>query len=99
SGNFIEVYNRSLVAYAPADNPEVAIAVITPQSELPTKSNTISLDIGHRALQAYFDLKQNQNNQKDSDEIADIVNDTLENESLNGETGSEQTDTTLETTE
>ncbi|MGL4336821.1 MAG: peptidoglycan D,D-transpeptidase FtsI family protein, partial [Turicibacter sp.] len=46
SGNFIEVYNRSLVAYAPADNPEVAIAVITPQSELPTKSNTISLDIG-----------------------------------------------------
>ncbi len=59
NGEFIEVFNRSLVAYAPADNPEVAIAVITPQSETPKNSNTISLDIGHKAMKAYFELAKN----------------------------------------
>ncbi len=59
NGEFIEVFNRSLVAYAPADNPEVAIAVITPQSETPNNSNTISLDIGHKAMKAYFELAKN----------------------------------------
>ena len=64
SGEFIDVHNRSLVAYAPQDNPEVALAVITPQSETPKKSNTISLDIGHKAFEAYFKLKEERSLEK-----------------------------------
>ena len=56
--DFIEVYNRTLIAYAPADNPEVAIAVVVPQGEKPTQSDSASLNIGHAVFQAYFDLKK-----------------------------------------
>ena len=58
NGDFIEVYNRTLIAYAPADNPEVAIAVVIPQAELPTQSDAASLNIGYEALKAYFDLNK-----------------------------------------
>ena len=58
NGDFIEVYNRTLIAYAPADNPEVAIAVVIPQAELPTQSDASSLNIGYEALKAYFDLNK-----------------------------------------
>lgn len=56
--DFIEVYNRTLIAYAPADNPEIAIAVVVPQNEKPTQSDSASLNIGHAVFQAYFDLKK-----------------------------------------
>lgn len=58
NGDLIEVHNRTLIAYAPADNPEVAISVVVPQSELPSQSHPISLQIGERAMSAYFDLKK-----------------------------------------
>lgn len=58
NGEFTEVYNRTLIAYAPADNPEVAIAVVIPQAELPTQSDAASLNIGYEALKAYFDLNK-----------------------------------------
>ncbi|MEE1237522.1 MAG: penicillin-binding protein 2, partial [Turicibacter sp.] len=53
-----EVHNRTLIAYAPADQPEVAISVVVPQCELVNQSHPISLNIGERALRAYFDLKK-----------------------------------------
>lgn len=58
NGDFIEVYNRTLIAYAPADNPEVAIAVVVPQAEMPSQSDSSSLNIGYEAFKAYFGLKQ-----------------------------------------
>lgn len=59
NGDFIDVHSRTLIAYAPADKPEIAISVVVPQCELPSQSHPISLQIGERAMQAYFDLKKN----------------------------------------
>lgn len=58
NGDFIDVHSRTLIAYAPADKPEIAISVVVPQCELPSQSHPISLQIGERAMQAYFDLKK-----------------------------------------
>ncbi|WP_235070143.1 penicillin-binding protein 2 [Turicibacter sp. TJ11] len=58
NGELIEVHNRTLIAYAPADSPEIAISVVVPQGELTTQSHPISLNIGQRSMQAYFDLKK-----------------------------------------
>ena len=58
NGELIEVHNRTLIAYAPADSPEIAISVVVPQGELTTQSHLISLNIGQRSMQAYFDLKK-----------------------------------------
>ena len=73
NGELIDVHNRTLIAYAPADNPEVAISVVVPQCELPSQSHPISLQIGERAMQAYFDLKK---------ERANIQNNTVETDEL-----------------
>ena len=73
NGELIDVNNRTLIAYAPADNPEVAISVVVPQCELPSQSHPISLQIGERAMQAYFDLKK---------ERANIQNNTVETDEL-----------------
>ncbi len=62
NGELIDVHNRTLIAYAPADNPEVAISVVVPQGELASQSHPISLQIGERAMQAYFDLKKERAN-------------------------------------
>ena len=73
NGELIDVHNRTLIAYAPADNPEVAISVVVPQGELASQSHPISLQIGERAMQAYFDLKKEranvQNNAVETDEL------------------------------
>ena len=73
NGELIDVHNRTLIAYAPADNPEVAISVVVPQGELASQSHPISLQIGERAMQAYFDLKK---------ERANIQNNTVETDEL-----------------
>lgn len=73
NGELIDVHNRTLIAYAPADNPEVAISVVVPQGELASQSHPISLQIGERAMQVYFDLKKEranvQNNAVETDEL------------------------------
>ncbi|MFD1705410.1 peptidoglycan D,D-transpeptidase FtsI family protein [Siminovitchia sediminis] len=54
------VWNLSLVAYAPYQNPEVAMSVIVPSAYVKGGTpNTINSDIGKRVLRAYFDLKNN----------------------------------------
>lgn len=74
NGDFIDVHSRTLIAYAPADKPEIAISVVVPQCELPSQSHPISLQIGERAMQAYFDLKkerlaaQNENSEGSGEE-------------------------------
>ena len=61
SGELIRVHNRTFIGYAPFENPEIAIAVITPQSEQahPVPSNPISLTIARQSMEAYFNLKAN----------------------------------------
>ncbi len=52
------VWNLSLVAYAPYENPEVAMSIVVPSAYVKGGSpNNINSDIGKRVLKAYFDLK------------------------------------------
>ena len=57
----------TLIAYAPADSPEIAISVVVPQGELTSQSHPISLNIGERSMQAYFDLKKERAEAKKSE--------------------------------
>jgi cell division protein FtsI/penicillin-binding protein 2 len=53
------VWNLSLVAYAPYENPEVAMAVVVPSAYVKGGTpNHVNLDIGKRVLRAYFDLEE-----------------------------------------
>jgi len=61
-GNFIRVHNITFVGYAPLENPEVAIAVILPQGELPSQANLAAQEIGRDALNIYFNIQKNQAN-------------------------------------
>lgn len=55
--NFIPVHNTTFVGYAPAHQPEIAIAVVLPQAELPDTLNYSAQEIARDAMQAYFDLR------------------------------------------
>lgn len=63
------VINLSFVGYAPYNDPEVAIAVIVPWAYSGSSGHSANLDIGRRALDAYFDLKKTRegNNLAESD--------------------------------
>ncbi|WP_246861090.1 penicillin-binding protein 2 [Bacillus sp. REN3] len=53
-----EVMNLSLVAYAPYNNPEVAIAVMVPWAYEGNRGHHANNDIGRRVLDTYFELKK-----------------------------------------
>ncbi|MDM5199722.1 penicillin-binding protein 2 [Fictibacillus enclensis] len=52
--------NKTLVGYAPYDNPEVSFAVVVPK----VREGSINLEIGSGALDAYFKLKKDGNKTK-----------------------------------
>jgi len=53
------VLNRTFIGYAPADNPQVAISVMVPQSQVrgTTVSVNIANTIARQSLDAFFDLQ------------------------------------------
>jgi len=51
--------NTTLVAYAPHNNPEVAMAVVVPWA-YNTNKHSMSQEIGRKVLDAYFDLQKGQ---------------------------------------
>ncbi|MFT8319268.1 MAG: penicillin-binding protein 2 [Bacillus sp. (in: firmicutes)] len=53
-----EVYNLSLISYAPSENPEVAMAVMVPWAYQGSVDNGANKKIGERVFDAYFDLKK-----------------------------------------
>ena len=57
----VDTMNLSLVAYAPHNNPEVAMAVVVPWAYQGKSGHSINLDIGKKVLQAYFELKESRN--------------------------------------
>lgn len=64
----VNVYNLTLVGYAPEENPEVAFAVIAPNTGIISGNASqypINHTIGRRALDAYFDLKEERNKGND----------------------------------
>ena len=78
----ISTTNSTLVAYAPHNNPEVAMAVVVPwayQSE--GARHYMSQDIGRKVLDTYFELKKNRLNSEKlpeagTDESNPIVGET-----------------------
>lgn len=64
----IDTINLSLVAYAPHDNPEVAMAVMVPWAYQGRSGPGINSDIGRKALQAYFELKETRNSEQSNAE-------------------------------
>ncbi|MEH7303961.1 peptidoglycan D,D-transpeptidase FtsI family protein [Neobacillus drentensis] len=52
------VMNLSLVSFAPANDPEVAMAVVVPWAYQGNSGPSINNLIGRRVLDAYFDLKK-----------------------------------------
>ncbi|HAX72418.1 MAG TPA: penicillin-binding protein 2 [Firmicutes bacterium] len=69
SGNLIEVYMSSFVGFAPADDPEVAMAVIVPQAAMPNKGNNIAFSIANQSFLSYFDLKKQQAQQEETENV------------------------------
>lgn len=73
----VKVYNLTLVAYAPYDNPEVAMAVVVPKAYTGRTGNGINMKIGQRTLDTYFQLKKDraaaeaQQNQSSNEEVGD----------------------------
>ena len=69
--------NLSLVGYAPSDNPEIAMAVLVPWAYTGGTDNRSNLKIGHRVMDAYFDLQQQRaagtTSKSDGTDNADIV--------------------------
>ncbi|WP_068671877.1 penicillin-binding protein 2 [Oceanobacillus sp. Castelsardo] len=58
--------NRSLVGYAPFDNPEVAFAIIVPNlGSNVSGQHPINNLIGERILDTYFEMKKNEDKQDD----------------------------------
>ena len=59
AGEPIEVHSRTLIAYAPRENPEIAISIVVPLNELPppARSSPLSLQIGREVMEAFFDLQ------------------------------------------
>ncbi|WP_051348472.1 peptidoglycan D,D-transpeptidase FtsI family protein [Peribacillus kribbensis] len=53
-----ETMNITMVSFAPYNNPEVAIAVVVPWAYQSADGHHMNLDIGRRALDAYFKLKK-----------------------------------------
>lgn len=59
SGQVIKSENRTLVGYAPFEDPEIAYAVIVPcMGRNSSNQHPINLRIGSEILDAYFDLKK-----------------------------------------
>lgn len=53
-----DTMNITLVGYAPADNPEVAFAIVVPWAYQGHSGHTMNKDIGSAVLDEYFKLKQ-----------------------------------------
>ena len=58
NGMSIEIHNRTFLGWAPYDNPQVAVAVIVPQSETAgMPGSSLVNDIARDAVEAYFELQ------------------------------------------
>ncbi|MBU8879397.1 penicillin-binding protein 2 [Bacillus sp. FJAT-29790] len=77
------VLNLTLVGYAPADNPEIAMSVFVPWAFQGNRDNGANRIIGERVLDTYFALKkQRQIENKDSENSVQNNEDGLEGEEI-----------------
>ena len=54
----IDVNHMTFIGYAPHDKPEIAIAVVFPQAELPNGKNPIAIETANEIINTYFKMKQ-----------------------------------------
>jgi len=59
-GNLIKVNHITFVGYAPHHTPEIAIAVVFPQANLPKERNPIALEVANDVIDKYFELQKKQ---------------------------------------
>ncbi|GLB59453.1 peptidoglycan D,D-transpeptidase FtsI family protein [Cytobacillus sp. NCCP-133] len=67
----IDVMNLSLVAYAPHNNPEIAMSVIVPWAYQGRSGHTANYEIGRRVLDIYFELKKQRLSGEENEQQAD----------------------------
>lgn len=82
-----EVWNLSLVSYAPSDNPEVAVAVVVPWAYSGSSGPSINNLIGRRVLDAYFDLKKTRQTTEGITGTEQQANQTSVDTAQNSQTG------------
>ena len=56
--SIIDVNHITFVGYAPHKNPEIALAVVFPQAEMPLEKNPIALEVANEVINVYFELQQ-----------------------------------------
>ncbi|WP_240680905.1 hypothetical protein [Bacillus velezensis] len=72
--------SEKVVAYAPADNPEVAISVVVPWAYINYSDRySITNDIGRAALDKYFELKKKQEDNNTKQKNEDKIQEDAEN--------------------
>ncbi|WP_050615575.1 peptidoglycan D,D-transpeptidase FtsI family protein [Bacillus testis] len=63
-----DVITLSAIGYAPADNPEVTIAVVVPWAYVGSSGHSMNMDIARKAMDTYFDLKEGKQTEKKEQE-------------------------------
>ncbi|WP_081591235.1 MULTISPECIES: peptidoglycan D,D-transpeptidase FtsI family protein [Bacillus] len=58
-----ETMNITLVAYAPYDNPEIAMSVVVPWAYQGRTGHSMNLNIGRKVMDKYFELKKQRTNE------------------------------------
>lgn len=58
-GRLIDVNHIAFIGYAPHNQPEIALAVVFPQAELPDGKNPIAIETANEIINTYFKLKLN----------------------------------------
>ena len=78
----METWNITLAAYAPSDNPEVAMSVVVPWAYQSNSGHSMNLDIGRKVLDKYFELKTSRakGTSTDSDNATDENSEQADNE-------------------
>ncbi|PWW28478.1 cell division protein FtsI/penicillin-binding protein 2 [Cytobacillus oceanisediminis] len=76
----IDVMNLSLVAYAPHNNPEIAMSVIVPWAYQGRSGHTANYEIGRRVLDTYFALKKQRMSGKKHEQLTEEKEENTETE-------------------
>ncbi|OZU89959.1 penicillin-binding protein [Virgibacillus indicus] len=66
-GKLIKTINLALVGYAPYDEPEMAFAINVPKLGTQSNQHSINHAIGERIMDAYFDLKEERDKEKNEE--------------------------------
>ncbi|TVP82710.1 MAG: penicillin-binding protein 2 [Alkalicoccus sp.] len=87
--------NQTFVGYAPYEDPEVAFSVVVPGTSNQAGSGGIATGIASRAMEEFFDLKEERSGPRepeDGPDLEDFEDESSENDSEEAETEENQGD-------